>query len=72
MSIVIVGIDGKISEVEVARVVVATCRLRWREYVASRGVVGDAMARVSSSRIAITAFGDGIARQSVPGRVVFV
>jgi hypothetical protein len=71
MLMVMVGIDDKMSEVVVPTVVVATCRLRWRESVASRDVVGDAMARVSSSRIAII-FGDGIARQFAPRRVAFV
>jgi hypothetical protein len=72
MSIVMVGIDGRMSEVEVAKVVVATCRLRWRESVASRDVVGDAMARVSSSKSIMMALGDGIARQFAAGRVAFV
>jgi hypothetical protein len=58
MSMVMVGIDGKTAEV-----VVATCRMRWRESVASRDVVGDAMVRVTSIRIAMMVPGDGIARQ---------
>ena len=56
MSIVMVGIEGKMSEV-----VVATWRLRWREWVASRDVVGDAMASVNSSKTVMMAPGNGIA-----------
>lgn len=55
---VMVGIDGKVSEV-----VVATCRMSWRDFVASRVVVGDTATRVSSSNIARMVPGDGITRQ---------
>ena len=64
---VMVGSDGKMSEG-----VVAICRLIWREFVVSWDVVGDARFRVSSSKIAMIVFGDGIARQFAPGRVAFV
>ena len=59
MSMVMVGSDGKMSEG-----VVAICRLRWREFVVSRDMVGDAMVRLSSSKIATIIPGDGIARRS--------
>lgn len=56
---VMVEIDGKVSEV-----VVATCRMRWRESFVSKDAVGDARARVTSiSSITIKAPGDGIAKQ---------
>ena len=58
MSRVMVGIDGKVSEV-----VVATCLMRWREFDVSKDVVGDAMARENSSKSAMKAPEGGIARQ---------
>ena len=57
---VMVGIDGKVSEVAVA-----TCRMRWREFDVSKDVVGDAMARENSSKIAMKAPEDGITRQLI-------
>lgn len=54
---VMVGSDGKVSEG-----VVAICRLRWSEFVASRDVVGDAMLRVSSNKIAMIAPENDIAQ----------
>jgi hypothetical protein len=59
---VMVGIDGKVSEVAVA-----ACRTRWCESFAWRVVVGDAMARVSSSKIATRVPGDGIAGKLLDG-----
>lgn len=59
---VMVGIDGKVSEVAVA-----TCRTRWCESSASRVVVGDAMVRASSSKTAARVPGDGIAGKLLDG-----
>jgi hypothetical protein len=55
---VILGIDGRMSELVVATVAIATCRLRWREFVASRDVVGDVTARMSSSKKTLRAHED--------------
>jgi len=54
---VMVGSDGKMSEG-----VVAICRLIWREFVVSWDVVGDARFRVSSSKIAMIAPENDIAK----------
>ena len=55
---VMVGMYGKASEVAVA-----ACRMRRCESFASRVVVGDEMARVTSTKIAMKAPGDSIGRR---------